>query len=235
MAVDLWLLDTQTQVANTLYNKVGYLLPQKERDRSSRMLRAEHQRRATLTRIFVRTVLSHYGEVPPQAWQFSAQHYGKPVIAGPDSSLQFNLSHSDDRVAVAISLSSPVGVDIEQLECGRDITGLAKRYYSEEENKLVSEGDMAKNFFYLWTLKEACTKAFGLTLDQGLARFHFQRDADAHFSLAAKPSETIGVTLLTDYLPYCMAIAEVGNHREPDVQIQEMDVTAALWLWGTGN
>lgn len=48
----------------------------------------------------------------PRSLRFGAQAGGKPYLIG--EALHFSLSHSGDRVAVAVCRHAPVGVDIEQ-------------------------------------------------------------------------------------------------------------------------
>ncbi|MCD8040701.1 MAG: 4'-phosphopantetheinyl transferase superfamily protein [Clostridia bacterium] len=81
---------------------------------------------------------------------------GKPYING--NPVYFNLSHSGDICAIAVS-DSPVGIDIELY--GR---GLRKRVLSrfckEEQNEIISE----KDFLLHWTAREAYIKYCGGTL-----------------------------------------------------------------------
>ena len=86
----------------------------------------------------------------------SCNEDGKPSIPG----FEFNISHSGDIVAVAIS-TSEVGVDIEKEE-ERDYDALEKRYLGPKETEIYQKSeDKAHTFLTLWTKKEAFHKHVG--------------------------------------------------------------------------
>ncbi len=80
---------------------------------------------------------------------------GKPAVQG----LQFNLSHSQGRVACAAG-NCAVGCDVEKI---RPVSlKLAEKYFSPEEImyfRTANEADLA--FFQLWTRKESYIKMTG--------------------------------------------------------------------------
>ena len=78
--------------------------------------------------------------------------HGKPAAPGAELSI----SHSGDKIVVAVTETTPLGVDVEQIRSTRDLEGLGRYVLSETEHA-VSEGD----FFTIWTRKEAVTKATG--------------------------------------------------------------------------
>ncbi len=84
---------------------------------------------------------------------------GKPHIEGGPC---FSVSHSRDTIAIIFS-NATVGIDL-QYSKNIDAHKLAKRYYSENEKKLVEED--TNNFFVLWTKKEAYAKYTGRGLAQ---------------------------------------------------------------------
>lgn len=88
----------------------------------------------------------------------------------------FNISHSGDYVAIAIS-KSEVGIDLQKSVSTGKIPDkeidMAKRFFSEHESELVS---MDKQMFYkLWARKEALGKCDGIGvrpyLDKDLSDF----------------------------------------------------------------
>lgn len=95
---------------------------------------------------------------------FAFLENGKPYLKEyPD--FHFNISHSDDLVAVAFS-NTPVGVDIEKL---RDVNlKIAKRYFAEDEKQFVKDSE---SFFYVWTRKEALLKQTGEGIRKELSSF----------------------------------------------------------------
>ena len=91
-----------------------------------------------------------------------------------------SLSHSHAYAALALAppLTS-VGVDVEWL-APREFVGMAEIGYSPAEAALIASlaepGQQRAAFYELWTLKEACAKAFGLSLVDALHQCRFVND-----------------------------------------------------------
>ncbi|MCR5592094.1 MAG: 4'-phosphopantetheinyl transferase superfamily protein [Lachnospiraceae bacterium] len=95
---------------------------------------------------------------------------GKPFLT--DIPVCFNISHSGDRVAVALAASA-VGCDVEHIrEKGLDI---AKRFFSDEEYAYLSAIDDERaargEFTRLWTMKESVVKCCGEGIRHELGDF----------------------------------------------------------------
>jgi len=131
----------------------------------------------------VRTTLSRYAGISPEAWEFRINRYGRPEIAGPGDTppLRFNLSHTRGLIACIVATELDVGVDVEDRR--RDTQGpeIARRYFSDRE-VAAFEGLGAEQqqlaFFEYWTLKESIIKALGLQIASGLSRFCFNLGTD---------------------------------------------------------
>lgn len=94
---------------------------------------------------------------------------GKPYFA--DSPVRFNISHSGDRVMVAIS-SQDVGCDVEK-RCS-NAESVAKRFFHEKEYAAIAAAndDIRDDLFRtLWTLKESVVKCSGQGLRIELGSF----------------------------------------------------------------
>ncbi len=84
---------------------------------------------------------------------------GKPYIMGED--IHFNYSHSKGFLCVAIS-NYPIGVDIEYIKRKVSVMPIAKRFFhSSEYQDLLESRQKSRDFFLLWTQKEALIKARG--------------------------------------------------------------------------
>ncbi|MEV3989020.1 4'-phosphopantetheinyl transferase superfamily protein [Streptomyces sp. NPDC049837] len=86
--------------------------------------------------------------------------HGKPGLVG--SPLEVSLSHSGDRVAVALSLAGPVGVDIEQV--AREVVDLPEVVLAAPERAELERFPAAERpraFTRYWARKEAVLKATG--------------------------------------------------------------------------
>src|SRR5262249_33539026 len=111
-------------------------------------------------------------------WVFAANAHGKPEIAGPKGMLplSFNLSHTRGLAVVAVTLSSEIGVDVENVQRREVGLELAERYFAAEEGVYLGRLAAAERksaFFDYWTLKEAYLKARGLGLSLPLDAFNF--------------------------------------------------------------
>ncbi|MFD7450275.1 4'-phosphopantetheinyl transferase family protein [Kitasatospora sp. NPDC059827] len=103
---------------------------------------------------------------PPERLRFTRGRWGKPAVADAPG-LHFSLSHSGELALLAVA-RRPVGVDLELLRSGRDVERLSRRFFPCQERELVARGGRPA-FARLWTRKEACVKASGGRLTEGLA------------------------------------------------------------------
>jgi len=99
---------------------------------------------------------------------------GKPVLASSagEDTLHFNLSHSCGLAVYAITRAVPLGVDVERIRPMNDMQDIASRFFTAHENGLlqaVSSHQRLEAFFNCWTRKEACLKATGQGIGEGLA------------------------------------------------------------------
>jgi len=96
---------------------------------------------------------------------------GKPYLSsGKSIKIQmpaFNLSHSNNLICFVISARKSLGVDIEYLDNKIDYKVIAKRCFSKKELEYISSKKKLAycRFLEIWTLKEACIKAKGLSLE----------------------------------------------------------------------
>lgn len=119
----------------------------------------------------LRTILGRYLDVPPQDVQFVQGPYGKPELHGTDSTLRFNLSHSDDLLLLAVTHARALGIDLELMRHDVPFQTLADYYFKPEDAwdlRLLPPAQRAGKFYDLWTRSEAQLKASGLGIGQGL-------------------------------------------------------------------
>lgn len=92
---------------------------------------------------------------------------GKPELV--DSGISFNLSHSGNFAACALS-DSPIGLDIQtERDCDRR---LAEKYFTAPERRFIEESDnKAYAFTKLWCMKESAVKYLGTGLKTPLSSF----------------------------------------------------------------
>lgn len=81
--------------------------------------------------------------------------YGKPL----NDKIYFNISHSKDYVIMALTKEQEIGVDIEYIKDKLN-DDLIDYVLNEKEKDFVNL-IKTKNFYYLWTRKEAILKCIG--------------------------------------------------------------------------
>ncbi len=161
-----------------------------------------------LCRIAVSQVL----ELPPAPIDFRIDYgeKGKPYLR--DYPFYFNLSHSGEYVACAVS-DSEVGVDIQRCSPadGECLGRLARRFFSEEERRALEQcgdGEERRRLFYrLWTRKEAYGKLTGQGIVPVLERCVLP---------PAYPAEPDGAVVWQEWAfpGYQMALCRYGEGRQ---------------------
>jgi 4'-phosphopantetheinyl transferase len=156
------------------------LLSDDERARARRFCFVEHANRYAVARGHLRRILSRYTDVAPERLQFSYSANGKPFLG--NTSIRFNLSHSSNLAAIAVTSDREIGVDVEQIRHDNDLLEVAEHYFAPAERaalQSLSAEERCFGFFRCWTRKEAYLKARG----EGLAM-------DLHaFSVSLGPNE----------------------------------------------
>jgi len=177
--VHLWMVDLSGNTSEDLLRHYFQYLSPDENARCGRFLLMNDRVRYLVTRTLVRIALSRYASISPKSWIFSADTFGKPYIANPDasaSSLRFNVSHTDNLIALGVTSEIAVGVDVENRRTRRAPIEVSERYFAVNElqdlNALPLEHQQDR-FFDYWTLKEAYLKARGLGLTIPLDAFSF--------------------------------------------------------------
>ena len=134
--------------------------------------------------MLLRSLLSSYVGLAPEAWRFEANPWGRPRIANPGtpSGLFFNLSHKPGFVTCLVGPGRDLGVDVEDLSANRaHLFQIAERFFSPSEAaalRALPAERQTQRFYELWTLKEAYIKARGVGLSLGLSSFSFSVEGD---------------------------------------------------------
>lgn len=156
-----------------------YLMQFVSEERKARILRQRVKQNAY--NMLVGAVLAKYMLLKFFRIPFSAQHiaygrYGKPYLRDYPN-VQFNISHSGQFVACAVS-DRPIGVDIQEIvPYHRDV---AKRVFSPEKLLQIESGpDPSVEFTKLWTQKEAYLKMLGIGLFDSLHKVTLSKQSIA--------------------------------------------------------
>lgn len=154
--MELWIADTKALGVERHLEELLLLLPGPERERTLRFRKREDRLRCVVGRVMIRALAAKCLGRPDTEIRIS--EYGKPYFAQKEAP-QFNLSHSGNLVVLAWG-DSPLGVDVE--ECLQIQWRELASFFSEEERALIEFGQYPlKDFYRIWTVKEAFSKAVG--------------------------------------------------------------------------
>ncbi|WP_086831948.1 4'-phosphopantetheinyl transferase superfamily protein [Streptomyces sp. NRRL B-24572] len=105
----------------------------------------------------LRLTVARYCGVPPGRVRWARTPNGMPLVAAPDPEVRVSLSHTGGHAAVAVTRGRGIGIDLEG-------AGEPRRLPSSVRGMSVGPG----GFPAAWTRMEACVKAVGGRLTEGL-------------------------------------------------------------------
>lgn len=196
---------------------LAHLLSPDETQRAARFKFEEDRRRFVVARARLRQLIAAYLGTTPEQLKFVYGANGKPALS-PEfctHDIHFNLSHSRELVAIALTRGRQVGIDVEFIREDLDVDKLARRFFSIcEQNELakLSGPEMYQGFFNCWTRKEACIKAQGSGVPLGLRDFDVTLAPGAAADLLAtrpdsKAASQWSMTSLSLHADYAAAVA----------------------------
>lgn len=162
------------------------LLSSDEQARSQRYIVPKARSQFIQTRGRLRLLLGSYLRRDPASLEFVYSDNGKPALAthsGGDV-LQFNLSHSQNRILYAITANQAIGVDLEGFNPLISYLDIAQRICTPQELAVFNQLpplEQSQAFFKIWTRKEALVKLFGDRLYEKLSVF----EVPAHANLGS--------------------------------------------------
>jgi 4'-phosphopantetheinyl transferase len=139
-------------------------LPAKERARADGIVPPEKRAQFIAGRALLRRVLGTALGVEPEDVPIVLGENGRPCLTR-DESLDFNISHSDGLVLLAVASHTRLAVDVEATRPGRAYGPIAERFFSAGERELLAaapEAQRSRAFYDIWTCKEAYIKVHGL-------------------------------------------------------------------------
>ncbi|MEA3208410.1 MAG: 4-phosphopantetheinyl transferase [Chthoniobacter sp.] len=153
------------------------------------------RRRFIAGRGILRRVLARYLGIPAEETLLTTGPHGKPQLEG-DTTLRFNLSHSDDLMLLAVTHVREIGVDLEFMRDNVPFETLADHYFDPEDAwdlRLLPAAQRAWKFYDIWTCMEARLKASGAGLAHGFTLTEPDRWALLKFTPAAGYTATLAV------------------------------------------
>ncbi len=130
-------------------------------------IRSEIQRNTWIScHITLRIMLGAYLETEPAKIVFMKNGFGKPLVK--QSTLNFNISHTNSAFLLGFNPNGTIGVDLEHLSGSEDLASSAGYAFSPAETDYCGEEILTDHFLKIWTLKEAYLKAEGVGLADNL-------------------------------------------------------------------
>ena len=147
------------------------------------------------------------------------QPHGRPRLVGLD--LFASVSHSADRVTVALTPAGPVGIDVERIG-PIDVGALASHVLGSNE-----DAQSAREFFKYWVRKESVVKATGDGIVVGLDRVHVSRPGEPAL-LLDYPGRSLPSASMTDLNPGDDYVAAVTVLAPGSIIVTEQYWTSLL-------
>lgn len=167
-------------------------------------------RRDAARRLLLRVAGELFGA--PATARVERDGQGRPYLTRTDGAdVQVSISHCDDVVAVALTRSGRVGVDVELIRTLPALR-LARRYLDRDGERWLAGRPAAgrtPDFLRLWTAKEALGKALGVGLRGGGLRRpvppELLADADVLSPLPDRPGLSLALPPAPDGLVVAVA------------------------------
>jgi 4'-phosphopantetheinyl transferase len=167
-SLDIWLGRLAASPADLPFYRS--LLDDEERARAQRIRIPQRQDYYAETHARLRLLLGKTVNAAPARLRFTRNTHGKPfLIDFPD--IAFNLSHTADRIVIAVGRRCRLGIDIETCKPRANLRALADKCFGAEEMaywQSLPETERLAAFYYFWTRKEAFVKAVGQGISLGL-------------------------------------------------------------------
>lgn len=172
--VDYWIIPTRSMAQYALTN---CNLTDDELAHARSIKREDARVRYIAVRSLLRTALSHSvkGEIESGQWQFETNEFGKPVLRLDNGTVSFSITHACTFSVVAVTSDATLGIDAEKVDGDRIKHLPIDCFTAKEQRHLNATPEKTRHFdfFRLWTLKEAYSKALGLGFSAEFDKIQF--------------------------------------------------------------
>jgi 4'-phosphopantetheinyl transferase len=156
--------------------------------------------------------------------------HGRPEVVG--GTPYVSLSHSGDRVAVAVCAGGPVGVDVEQVNPEVDVESMVNLMLGDAERRAFGkvQGQQArlKAFFHCWTRKESVLKATGHGLRIPMSDVTLAPHGQSQLTSFAGHPELVEIAQIVDLHPGPGYVGAVTVLSARPALVQELDGAEAF-------
>jgi 4'-phosphopantetheinyl transferase len=161
--IHLWWIDLEP-----IETDIQAVLSGEERARAERFRHPRDRFEWTAVRMALRQILAGYTAEHPAEIRLTQGVCGKPALAA-GLPFRFSLTHARERAAVAVSWEREVGIDLEPIDPGLDVSSLVTVVCSQTEAARIDACPPVtrlETFLAYWTCKEAYLKGTGAGLTQ---------------------------------------------------------------------
>lgn len=174
-----------------------------------------------------RQILGYYLQTSPEDIEIDAPKFGKPKVQG----IHFNISHTDNYLAVAVSNDIPVGVDIESMDRNVDLNHVAAIVLSDAERMKLHSLPVTEQKITLlqtWVCKEAYWKYVGKGLNEMINQFEVAPTAENDIYTMNSTSDKDQSHQIHSFVSQpqrlVSAVAYQGNNANVNIKIDELPV-----------
>jgi 4'-phosphopantetheinyl transferase len=161
----IWMVKTNELESSYFWD---FLLP-KEQIKASKFRIEVDRHRYIISHAVLQLLLGFYinGKCNPE--EIKVSKYGKPFLSTVHSKngFHFNITHSQDVACFIFSKKNNVGIDIEFIDSEIEWRNVAEDNFTISELRYLNSSfkkDQVKEFYKIWTRKEALLKAIGVGL-----------------------------------------------------------------------
>ncbi len=123
----------------------------------------------TYAKILLKRILIGIGYPETILNEMEISEHGKPFI--PSFSGDFNISHSENLIALIVADKPGVGIDIEKIRPVHP-AGFTNFFSKEEWQQIIHSKENEYTLLRLWTIKEALLKAKSTGFSDGVENLH---------------------------------------------------------------
>ncbi len=207
--LNIFLIDIDHQLSHL--DDLFSLLSEDEKEASKKYRLIRDRQKFIVSKAIRRNILSKYLELDPQTLSFFINDFKKPYIISEEA-LYFSVSYSGQYIAMAFH-SKEIGLDIEIVNNTFDYETIQEKVFNNEERLSIKEAALkTKQFYTLWTRKEALIKATAQGIDDffidipSLTGIHYLPKSILHKNL----DYVIGTSLISGNILLSIAFPSIG-------------------------
>jgi 4'-phosphopantetheinyl transferase len=175
--------------------------------------------RFLIGRSLIHHVIVHATGLRNTDYEIHADANGKPAIhlASGKSETAISLSRSNGMIAAGVTTMGPLGIDLEFHRQNRSFDGIASFAFGTSEAQIACRS--RQDFYRIWCLREAMSKATGLGLQEATDRIDkvSQSKNDETFQIKVEEQKWL-LAHITPQRNYSLAVAiqHIGSESSID-------------------